>query len=118
MFSLMGNVLSDERNRLVVNNVKSELCGFFNTYCSCTKFKDAISSNIPSLNAVTANAECRLCQYFYEISYVISYYKLSPAYQTFSNVLSCSVMVITKSSNVADIFEKIISFLLVIMYET
>ena len=44
-FSVMGNVWTDERNRLAVNTVKSELCVFFNISASCTEFKDAISYN-------------------------------------------------------------------------
>ncbi|GFX76941.1 dimer_Tnp_hAT domain-containing protein [Trichonephila clavipes] len=47
IFSVMGNVWTDERNRLAVNTVKSELCSFFNITSSCTEFKEAISTNKP-----------------------------------------------------------------------
>ncbi|GFV99721.1 dimer_Tnp_hAT domain-containing protein [Trichonephila clavipes] len=52
IFSVMGNVWTDERNRVAVNTVKSELCIFFNISSNCTEFKDAISTNKPLLKAV------------------------------------------------------------------
>ncbi|GFS64170.1 dimer_Tnp_hAT domain-containing protein [Trichonephila clavipes] len=57
IFSVMGNVWTDERNRLAVNTVKSELCIFFSISSSCTEFKDAISTNKPLLKAVSSNAK-------------------------------------------------------------
>ncbi|GFT34466.1 dimer_Tnp_hAT domain-containing protein [Trichonephila clavipes] len=57
IFRVMGNVWTDERNRLAVNTVKSELCIFFNISSSCTEFKDAISTNKPLLKAVSSNAK-------------------------------------------------------------
>ncbi|GFV97767.1 dimer_Tnp_hAT domain-containing protein [Trichonephila clavipes] len=57
IFSVMGNVWTDERNRLAVNTVKSELCIVFNISSSCTEFKDAISTNKPLLKAVSSNAK-------------------------------------------------------------
>ncbi|GFS75352.1 dimer_Tnp_hAT domain-containing protein [Trichonephila clavipes] len=57
IFSVMGNVWTDERNRVAVNTVKSELCIFFNISSSCTEFKDAISTNKPLLKAVSSNAK-------------------------------------------------------------
>ncbi|GFX56298.1 dimer_Tnp_hAT domain-containing protein [Trichonephila clavipes] len=57
IFSVMGNVWTDERNRLAVNTVKSELCIFFNISSSCTEFKNAISTNKPLLKAVSSNAK-------------------------------------------------------------
>ncbi|GFV20521.1 uncharacterized protein TNCV_4142821 [Trichonephila clavipes] len=57
IFSVMGNVWTDERNSLAVNTVKSELCIFFNISSSCTEFKDAISTNKPLLKAVSSNAK-------------------------------------------------------------
>ncbi|GFW91466.1 dimer_Tnp_hAT domain-containing protein [Trichonephila clavipes] len=57
IFSVMGNVWTDERNRLAVNTVKSELCIFFNISSSCTEFKDAISTKKPLLKAVSSNAK-------------------------------------------------------------
>ena len=46
IFSVKGNLWTDQRNRLAINTVKSELCVFFNISASCTEFKDAISCNI------------------------------------------------------------------------
>ncbi|GFW80719.1 dimer_Tnp_hAT domain-containing protein [Trichonephila clavipes] len=57
IFSVMGNVWTDEKNRVAVNTVKSELCIFFNISSSCTEFKDAISTNKPLLKAVSSNAK-------------------------------------------------------------
>ncbi|GFS73799.1 uncharacterized protein TNCV_1458391 [Trichonephila clavipes] len=57
IFSVMGNVWTDERNRVAVNTVKSELCIFFNISSSCTEFKDAISTNRPLLKAASSNAK-------------------------------------------------------------
>ncbi|GFS98471.1 dimer_Tnp_hAT domain-containing protein [Trichonephila clavipes] len=57
IFSVMGNVWTDERNRLAVNTVKSELCIFFNISSCCTEFKDVISTNKPLLKAVSSNAK-------------------------------------------------------------
>ncbi|GFT08447.1 uncharacterized protein TNCV_2324641 [Trichonephila clavipes] len=57
IFSVMGNVWTDERNRLAVNTVKSELCIFFNISSSCTEFEVAISTNKPLLKAVSSNAK-------------------------------------------------------------
>ncbi|GFT15138.1 uncharacterized protein TNCV_3141951 [Trichonephila clavipes] len=56
IFSVMGNVWTDERNRLAINTVKSELCIFFNISSSCTEFKNVISTNKPLLKAVSSNA--------------------------------------------------------------
>jgi hypothetical protein len=43
VFSVMGNVWTDERNWLSTESVKSELEIFFNIPYSCAAFKDAIS---------------------------------------------------------------------------
>jgi hAT family C-terminal dimerisation region len=45
IFSVMGNVLTDERNRLCVESTRSELCIFLIIPYNCTEFKDAISKN-------------------------------------------------------------------------
>ncbi|GFX30423.1 dimer_Tnp_hAT domain-containing protein [Trichonephila clavipes] len=57
IFSVMGNVWTDERNSQAVNTVKSKLCIFFNISSGCTEFKDAISTNKPLLKAVSSNAK-------------------------------------------------------------
>ncbi|GFU97027.1 uncharacterized protein TNCV_4867131 [Trichonephila clavipes] len=57
IFSAMGNVWTNKRNRFAVNTVKSELCIFFNINSSCTEFKDVISTNKPLLKAVSSNAK-------------------------------------------------------------
>ncbi|GFX22434.1 dimer_Tnp_hAT domain-containing protein [Trichonephila clavipes] len=56
IFSVMGNVWTDERNRLAENKVKVNCAFFFNISSSCTEFKDAISTNKPLLKAVSSNA--------------------------------------------------------------
>jgi hAT family C-terminal dimerisation region len=55
IFSVMGNVWTDERNCLCVESVRSELCIFFNIPYTCTEFKDAISKNKKLLKAVESN---------------------------------------------------------------
>ena len=55
IFSVMGNVWTDERNRLCVESVRSELCIFFNIPYTCTEFRDAISKNKKLLKAVESN---------------------------------------------------------------
>ncbi|CAH1109749.1 unnamed protein product [Psylliodes chrysocephalus] len=44
IFSVVGSNWTDERNRLSLESVKSELCVFFNINSSCTEFKDYISA--------------------------------------------------------------------------
>jgi len=55
IFSVMGNVWTDERNRLCVESVRSELCIFFNFPYKCTEFKDVISNNNKLLKAAESN---------------------------------------------------------------
>jgi hypothetical protein len=51
----MGNVWTDERNRLSTESVKGEFEIFFNIPCSCVAFRDAISGNKQLLRAAELN---------------------------------------------------------------
>jgi hypothetical protein len=55
VFSVMGNVWTDECSRLSTASVKSELEIFFNIPYSCVAFKDAISGNKQILRAAELN---------------------------------------------------------------
>ncbi|CAG4945643.1 unnamed protein product [Parnassius apollo] len=44
IFSVMGNIWTNERNRLGLETVKSELCVFFNINSSCTDFKERVAT--------------------------------------------------------------------------
>ena len=55
IFSVMGNVWTDERNKLCVESVRSELCVIFNIPYKCTEFKDVISKNKKLLKAAESN---------------------------------------------------------------
>ena len=57
IFSVIGNVWTDERNLLFVNTVKRELYLLFNLGACCTEFKDTISCNKRLLKAVSSNAK-------------------------------------------------------------
>jgi hypothetical protein len=59
VFSVMGNVWTDERNRLSTESVKSELEIFFNIPYSCVASKDEISENKQLLRAVELNNKCK-----------------------------------------------------------
>lgn len=55
IFSVMGNVWTDERNRMSVESVRSELCVFFNIPYTCTEFKEAISKNKKLITAAESS---------------------------------------------------------------
>jgi hypothetical protein len=72
----MGNVWTDESNRLSTESVKNELEIFFNIPYSCVAFEDAISGNKQLLRAAELNNKykfqktqniylCLLCIYMY-----------------------------------------------------
>jgi hypothetical protein len=55
VFSVMGNVWTDERNWLSAESVKSELEIFCDIPYSCVAFKDALSGNKQLLRAAESN---------------------------------------------------------------
>jgi hypothetical protein len=55
VFSVMGNVWTDECSRLSTASVKSEHKIFFNIPYSCVAFKDAIFGNKQLLRAAELN---------------------------------------------------------------
>lgn len=55
IFSVMGNIWTDERNRLAVDTVKSELCVFFNIAVGCTEFKNLITGNKTLIKAAMSS---------------------------------------------------------------
>jgi len=57
VFSVMGSVWTDERNRLTVDSVRSELCVFFNLSFSCTEFKDVVAKNRKLIKAAESSAK-------------------------------------------------------------
>ena len=57
VFSVMGSVWTDERNRLTVESVRSELCVFFNLSFSCTEFKDLVAKNRKLIKAAESSAK-------------------------------------------------------------
>ena len=57
IFSVMANLWSDERNRLTVEAVRSELMIFFNSTYSCQEFKDIVSRNKQLIKAAQSDAK-------------------------------------------------------------
>ena len=57
VFSVMANLWSDERNRLTVESVRSELMIFFNLSYSCQEFKDIVSKNRRLINAARSDSK-------------------------------------------------------------
>ena len=55
VFSVMGNVWTDERNRLCAPAVRSELTIFFTLTYSCTDFKNVAAMNKPLLKAIQSD---------------------------------------------------------------
>lgn len=55
IFSVMGFIWTDERNRLSVESVRSELCICFNIPFSCTELKEKVKDNKKLLRAVSSN---------------------------------------------------------------
>ncbi len=57
VFSIMGNIWTDERNRLTVDTVRSELTIFFNLPYTCTDFKIAVTQNKRLIKAAQPDAK-------------------------------------------------------------
>jgi len=53
----MGNIWTDERNRLSIDTVRSELTIFFNLPYTCTEFKTAIAENKRLIKAAQSDAK-------------------------------------------------------------
>jgi hypothetical protein len=54
IFSVIKNLWTDERNRMSINLVKSEICIRFN-YMTCSQFYDYIKDNTKLLNAAKSS---------------------------------------------------------------
>ena len=57
VFSVMGNICTDERNRLAVKTIWSELCIFFNLSYSGTDFQDIVTKNKQLIKSVQSNSK-------------------------------------------------------------
>ncbi|XP_006131601.1 uncharacterized protein LOC102463496 [Pelodiscus sinensis] len=57
IFSVMGNLWTDERNRLSVESVRSQLCVFFNIPFTCLEAKDEFLKNKKLINAAQSNVK-------------------------------------------------------------
>lgn len=57
VFSVMNNLWTDERNRLSVGIVKSELCIRYNLVYSCSEFYDLAIKNSKLIKAAKSNAK-------------------------------------------------------------
>ena len=57
MFSAMGNLWSDERNRITVQSVRNELMIFFNLSYSCQEFRDIVSQNKHLIKAAQCDSK-------------------------------------------------------------
>jgi len=57
IFSVMGNIWTDERNRLSLEAVRSELMIFFNLNYPCHQFKDVVAENRRLLRAAQSDAK-------------------------------------------------------------
>lgn len=55
IFSVMGNLWTDERNRLLVPSVRSELCIFFNISQRCTEIKELFLKHKELIKAAQSN---------------------------------------------------------------
>lgn len=55
IFSVMGNLWTDERNRLLVPSVRSELCIFFNISQRCTEIKELFLKHKKLIKAAQSN---------------------------------------------------------------
>ena len=60
IFSVMGNIWTDERNRLSLEAVRSELMIFFNLNYPCHQFKDVVAENRRLLRAAQSDASCQV----------------------------------------------------------
>jgi len=57
MFSVMGNLWSDERNRMTVELVLNELMILFNLSYSCQAFSDVVSQNKHLIKAAQCDSK-------------------------------------------------------------
>jgi len=57
VFSVTGNLWSDERNRLTVESVRNELMIFFNLSYSCQAFTDLVSQNKHLIKAAQCDSK-------------------------------------------------------------
>lgn len=55
IFSVMGNLWTDERNRLLVTSVRSKLCIFFNISQRCTEIKELFLEHKELIKAAQSN---------------------------------------------------------------
>ncbi len=55
IFSIMYNLWSDERKRLSVKMVKSEICTKIDYSMSCSEFKNFVANNTKFINAAKSN---------------------------------------------------------------
>ena len=65
VFSVMGNIWTDECNRLLVNTVRSELTIIFNLKYNCTEFKEVAMKNKHLLKTAQSEAKykSRACNF-------------------------------------------------------
>jgi hypothetical protein len=57
VFSIMNNICSDDRSKLLTPNLKAELCVKINYNFKCSQFYDYIKNNDKLLNACKSNSK-------------------------------------------------------------
>ena len=55
VFSIMKNLMTEERNQLDINSIKAEICIKMNFSMDCIKFANFAKTNPKLLNAVKSN---------------------------------------------------------------
>ena len=70
VFSVMNNLWTDERNRLNINTVRTEICTKINYSITCNEFKIFVSDQKGMLNAVKTNKKYTVTNIIYCILFL------------------------------------------------